>query len=209
VRDILIISSSSLPIRKDGDPMDSALIISSSEKGSDFFNEILISASIGKIVTLRTGGEARRLLMDCDFDLVVINAPLNDESGESLSRHIASKGISQIILVVKSEFFEEVSALTEDYGVLTVAKPISKALFWSALKLAKSASSRLKLMQAENMKLKQKIEDIRVVDRAKCVLISYLGMGEQEAHRYIEKQAMDMRTTRRAVAEGILRTYEN
>lgn len=189
--------------------MNSALIISSFEKGSDFFNDILASASIGKIVTLRTGGEARRLLMDCDFDLVVINAPLKDESGESLSRHIASKGMSQVILVVKNEFFEEVSALTEDYGVLTVAKPISKALFWSAFKLAKSASSRLKLMQAENMRLKQKIDDIRVVDRAKCILISYLGMVEQEAHRYIEKQAMDMRTTRRAVAEGILKTYEN
>lgn len=189
--------------------MDSALIVSSSDKGTDFINEILGSASIGKIVILKTSGEARRLLMECDFDLVVINAPLYDESGEALSKHIASKGISQVILVVKSEYYEEVSAMTEDYGVLTVAKPISRALFWSALKLAKSAGSRLKLMRAENNKLKRKIEDIRIVDRAKCILISYLSMSEQEAHKYIEKQAMDMRTTRRAVAEGILKTYEN
>jgi len=189
--------------------MDSALIVSSSEKGKDFFNDILGSASIGKIISLKTGGEARRLLMECDFDLVVIDAPLIDEPGESLSRHIASKGISQVILVVKSGYFEEVSAMTEDFGVLTVSKPISRALFWSALKLAKSTGSRLKLMQAENSKLKQKIEDIRIVDRVKCILISYLSMSEQEAHRYIEKQAMDMRTTRRAVAERILKTYEN
>ena len=189
--------------------MDSALIVSSSEKGTDFFNDILGSASIGKIVTLKSGGEARRLLMECDFDLVVINAPLYDESGEGLSRHIASKGTSQVILAVKSEFFEEVSAMTEDFGVLTVSKPITRAMFWSALKLAKSASSRLKQIQSENSKLKQKIEDIRIVDRAKCILISYLGLSEQEAHRYIEKQAMDMRTTRRIVAEGILKTYEN
>ncbi|MDD4565565.1 MAG: ANTAR domain-containing protein [Eubacteriales bacterium] len=189
--------------------MDSALIVSYSEKSIAFFMEMLNSASFGHIATLKSCGEARRLLLEKDFDLVVINAPLRDESGESLSRYIASKGISQVILVVKSEYFEEVSAHTEEDGVLTVAKPINKALFWSALKLAKSVGSRIKIMQAENSKLKQKIEDIRIIDRAKCILISYLRMSEQEAHRYIEKQAMDMRVTRRVVAEGILKTYEN
>jgi len=189
--------------------MDSALIVTHSEKSIAFFMEMLTSASISRIVTLRTCGEARRLLMERDFDLVIINAPLSDESGESLARHIASKGTCQVILVVKSEYFDEVSAHTEEDGVLTVAKPVNRAVFWSALKLAKSASSRIKLMQAENKKLMQKIEDIKIVDRAKCILISYLSMSEQEAHRYIEKQAMDMRTTKRAVAEGILKTYES
>lgn len=189
--------------------MDSALIVSSSEKSAAFFSEMLGPASISHIVALGTCGEARRLLLERDFDLVIINAPLRDESGENLARHIAGKGASQVILVVKSEYFEEVSAQTEEHGVLTIAKPINKVLFWSALKLAKSAASRLKSIQSENVRLKQKIEDIRIVDRAKCILISYLGMREQEAHRYIEKQAMDMRTTKRAVAEGILKTYEN
>jgi len=189
--------------------LDSALIISGSEKSIAFFTEILSSASINKIVTLKSCGEARRFLLERDVDLVIINAPLKDETGESLSRHIASKGISQVILVVKSEYFEEMSASTEEDGVLTVSKPINKALFWAALKLAKSAGKRVKLMRAENSKLKQKIEDIRIIDRAKCILISYFRMSEQEAHRYIEKQAMDMRTTKRAVAEGILKTYEN
>jgi AmiR/NasT family two-component response regulator len=189
--------------------MDSALIVTTSEKSLVFFTEMLSSASFTHIATLQSCGEARRLLLERDFDLVVINAPLRDESGESLSRHIASKGISQVILVVKSEYFDEVSAHTEEDGVLTIAKPINKALFWSALKLAKSAGSKLKLMQAENSKLKQKIEDIRIIDRAKCILISYLSMSEQEAHRYMEKQAMDLRITRRMVAEGILKMYEN
>ncbi len=189
--------------------MDSALVVSSSEKSIAFFWEMLSSASINTIVTSDNCGEARRLLLERDFDLVVINAPLRDESGESLSRHIAAKGVSQIILVVKSEYFDEISALTEEYGVLTIAKPINRALFWASLKLAKSTDARLKSMRDENSKLKQKIEDIRIVDRAKCILISYLSMSEQEAHRYIEKQAMDMRTTKRAAAEGVLKTYEN
>ena len=189
--------------------MDSALIVSCSEKSVAFFSEMLNAASMHQIVTLETCGEARRLLLEREFDLVVINAPLRDESGETLSRHIASKGTSQVILVVKNEYFEEVSALTEEYGVLTIAKPISRTLFWSALKFAKSACTRLKSMQAENNALKQRIEDIRMIDRAKCILVSYLAMSEQEAHRYLEKQAMDMRITKRAVAEGILKTYDS
>lgn len=51
-------------------------------------------------------------------------------------------------------------------------------------------------------------EDIKIINRAKQVLITRLSMSEPEAHRYIEKRAMDMRLTKRAVAESILKTYE-
>ena len=189
--------------------MESALIVSNMEKGTAFIAQMLGEASIRDITALGSCGEARRLISVKDFDLVVINAPLKDESGESLSRHIAARGTSQVILIVKSEYFDAVSAICEGDGVMTVSKPVNRAVFWSALKLTGSAQNRLKRVQAENARLKQKIEDIRVVDRAKCLLISYLNMGEHEAHRHIEKQAMDLRTTRRAVAEGILKMYDN
>jgi response regulator NasT len=169
---------------------------------------MLHAASCDSITVLHSGGETRRLLLERDFDLVIINSPLPDETGESLSRHVASTDFAQAILVVKSEYFEEMSAATEEAGVLVVAKPVSRTVFWSALKLAKSAQGRLRRMKAENRKLKQKIEDIRIVDRAKCALISYLKMSENEAHKFIEKQAMDTRASKRAVAEGILLTYD-
>jgi len=196
-------------ILKGGGWLNSALIVSSTKKSTAFIKEILSAASFSNIATCQSCGEARRLFLERNIDLFIINAPLPDESGESLARDIVSKGISQVILLVKSEHFEAVSAQTEEYGVLTVSKPVNRALFWAALKLAKSAGSRLKLMHAENSKLIQKIEDIRIVDRAKCILISYLNMSEQEAHRFIEKKAMDMRITKRMVAEGILKMYEN
>ncbi len=189
--------------------MESALIVSHSEKGLEAITEIIKAASVWDIAVLKSCGEARRALLERDFDLVVINAPLNDESGEVLARHIAGKGVSQVILLIKSEYMEEVSAACEEDGVLTVAKPVNRALLWATLKLAGSAQNRLKRIQAENLRLKRKIDDIRVIDRAKCLLISRVGMGEEEAHRYIEKQAMDSRATRRDVAEEILKTYEN
>lgn len=184
------------------------LVVSSTEKSIIFLKDFLKSASFENSISSSTAQEARRLLLDREFDVVIINAPLADESGESLARHIATKGISQVILIVKIDYFDEVSSIVEDDGVLTIAKPLNKAMFWSTLKLAKSASNRVNRMRSENNKLKKKIQDIKVIDRAKCVLISYLGMSEQEAHRYIEKQAMDLREAKIKVAEGILKTYE-
>lgn len=189
--------------------MESALIVSHAEKGINFFMDILNSVQIGHIVGISTCGEARRLLLERDFDLVLINAPLKDETGENLSRHVAAKGASQVILVVSAEHYDAVSDHCENDGILTVAKPINKTVLWSAIKLAKAAQGKIKRMHSENNKLKQKIDDIRIIDRAKCILISHMNMSEKEAHRYIEKEAMDMRIPKRAIAEGILRTYEN
>ncbi|MFQ9680350.1 MAG: ANTAR domain-containing protein [Ruthenibacterium lactatiformans] len=52
-------------------------------------------------------------------------------------------------------------------------------------------------LQRQNNILQQKIDDIRLVDRAKCALIQYRLLTEPEAHKYIEREAMDSRRTRR------------
>ena len=189
--------------------MENALIVSTSEKSVAFFTEMLNAAGCGAVTVLRTGAEARRLFPERGFDLVIIYVPLPDETGERLSKFVMSNESAQAILVVKGEYFEEMSAATEDDGVLVVTRPVDRAVFWSTLKFAKSAQNRLKKVRDENIKLKRKIEDIRIVDRAKCLLISYLNMNEEEAHRFIEKQAMDMRASKRYVADGILSTYES
>jgi len=189
--------------------MESALIVSCTNKDTAFFTAMLKAASIRHITVLQSSGETRMRLLDHDFDLVIINSPLQDESGESLARLIVSKGVSQVILVVKSEHFDVISAACESDGVLTLSKPVDQNLFWSVLTLAKSMQNRIKNIHAENERLKLKMEDIRVVDRAKWVLVSHLNLSEQEAHRVIEKQAMNKRTTKRVIAEEILKTYGN
>jgi len=187
--------------------MERALIVSSEKKEEAFFIEMLTAASVKHISSLESAAGARRLLLDQDFDLVIVDEPLPDESAEKLSRHIAATDVAQIILVVKAEHFKAASAACEGDGILTIAKPVDNAVFRTALSFAKSTMNRIKRIQAENSLLKNKIEDIRVIDRAKCLLISYLNLSEQESHRFIEKQAMDLRSSKRAVAEGILKTY--
>ena len=52
------------------------------------------------------------------------------------------------------------------------------------------------------------MEEIRIVNKAKWTLIDNLKMTEEEAHRYIEKQAMNERATKRKIAENIIKTYK-
>jgi len=189
--------------------MESALIVSNSEKDINLFTGFLKAASIHQVTSSQSCESARRIILKQDFDFIIVDSPLEDESGENFSRNTAAKGLSQVILLVESESFDSVSAACEEDGVLILAKPLDKSLLWSALSLARSVQSRVKRIQGENTQLKQKIEDLRIIDRAKWILISSMRMSEQEAHRYIEKQAMDMRLSRKIIAEEILKRYEN
>lgn len=189
--------------------MESALIVSYSEKTANSLAQILAEASVSRIATLSNAAQARRAMIDNDFDLCIVNAPLPDESGEGFARYIAETGVCEVILMVKAEHYDEIASRVEDYGIITISKPVNKVLLWNAIKLTSAIHNKVKAIHNENRKLIQKIEDIRIIDRAKCLLISRLSLSEPEAHRYIEKQAMDMRMTRRQVAEGILKIYEN
>lgn len=194
---------------KGGGAMDSVLIVSGTEKGKNYLSEFLKAQEFSKIITAGSGGEARRLLNENEFDLVVINAPLKDEYGEGLALTVAETSMAGVIIIVKSELADDISVKVEDLGVLVLSKPLNRILFFQSLKLIAASRRRLLGLRAEYAKLQKKIEDIRLVDRAKCALIQYLNITEPQAHRYIEKQAMDRRITKREVAESILSIYES
>jgi response regulator NasT len=121
---------------------------------------------------------------------------------------ISESSNSGIILICKSDIADDVSDKLSCYGVCVVPKPVNKVIFHQTLKIVSATRSRILGLQNENFKLQTKIEEIRLVNRAKCALIQYLKFSEPQAHRYIEKQAMDTRSTRKEVAQRILSTYE-
>jgi response regulator NasT len=96
----------------------------------------------------------------------------------------------------------------EDAGVFTISKPASPEFLYQSVRLLTAARKRVMSLQHENVKLQNKIDEMRLVDRAKCILIQYLNMTENQAHKYIEKQAMDFRQSRSTIAKKILQTYE-
>ena len=183
-------------------------MVSNSKKGNPFFKESLHQYPSKEILTLGNCEETRHILLEKEFDLCIIDTPLPDEFGDNLAYEIASKTTSQVILLVQSERYAEIGAKMEFAGVYTLEKPVRRQTVENTIKLVTATYYKLSSLQSENKVLQQKIEDFKIIDSAKCVLIQYLNMTEPEAHKYIERQSMDLRLTKRNVAERILKTYE-
>ncbi|WP_312701777.1 ANTAR domain-containing protein [Sedimentibacter sp.] len=188
--------------------MDNVLIVSDSDKGIELLTRLLKANGINKINSVKSGAEARRMIGEVESDLIVIITPLPDEFGESLAITATEISTSGVILITRSEIADEIEARVQDYGIMVVSNPISRQVFYQAQKLALATRRRLSGLKNENMRLQNKIDEIRLVTRAKCVLIEYLNMTENQAHKYIEKQAMDLRTSRKEIAQSILKAYE-
>ena len=65
--------------------MERVLVVSGSERGREFLRELLRGQEYGQGFFADNSGEARRRMAEDDFSLVIINAPLRDESGEQLA----------------------------------------------------------------------------------------------------------------------------
>ncbi len=186
--------------------MERILIVSATDKTHETLTKFLSSCGVQASQTVKafSGSEARRALVDGEFGLILVNAPLPDEFGHELAQDAAQKTIAGVILMVKAEASDAVAGTVEEDGVFVVPKPISRALFIQALHMARATRARLSGLLNENRKLQKRIEDIRLVDRAKCLLIECCSMTEPEAHAYIERQAMDHRLSKRKIAEQII-----
>ncbi len=185
--------------------MERILVVSSTDKSHTMLAQFLVSCGVqSQLCRAKAGNEARRALVDGDFDLVLVNTPLPDEFGHELAQLAAGETTAGVILLAKAEIADSVAEKVEDDGVFVVPKPLSRVLFMQALRMTRAARSRLSGLQNENRRLQKRIEDIRLVDRAKCLLIECCGMSEPEAHSYIEQQAMNRRCPKRDVAQGII-----
>lgn len=183
------------------------LVAGGNDRTHDFISEILPPGTFEPLLRASDAGQTRRMLLSTPVDVVIINAPLTDEFGIDLALDL-TQGSMGVMLLVRSELYDQVCGRVEDAGVLTLAKPMSRQAFYSAVRLLTALSARLAKMEKQQKTLQEKMADIRVVSRAKWLLIERLHMREEDAHYFIEKQAMDTRTSRREVAENIIRSYD-
>ena len=183
------------------------LVADSGVKIYDYISQSLPRRDYDPILRAGDAGEARRMLLNAPVDIVIINTPLKDDFGTELALDLAD-GSAGVLLLVKNELYDQICYKVEDSGVLTLGKPTSRQGFYSAVKLLTAMTARLSKLEKANHTLQEKMADIRVVNRAKWLLIEHHHMKEQDAHYFIEKQAMDTRLSRREVAENIIRSYD-
>ena len=189
--------------------MANALIVSAGNNANEYLARHVAELGYTRPAIVASGGEARRRMDGKDFEVIIINTPLPDEFGHELGMDAVQKSDAGVILLAKTGTAEQISDKLQDYGVLVLGKPFSAVQFRQTVQMAASICRRLNLVRAENAKLQDKLAQLRLVDRAKCFLIEKRGMTEAEAHRLIEKTAMDTRKSRGEVAEEILEAEES
>lgn len=189
--------------------MDRILVASSNDKATAMLVSLLKETFPAcKTSIAATGLETRRAVGSGNYDCVVINCPLSDEYGNELAEIVCTSSDTSCVAIAKSENADILADKLEDFGVMVIPKPLGRQYFYRSMKFVSAARKRMLGIRSENLKLHKKLEEIRTVNRAKCALMQYLGFTEQQAHKYLEKQAMDKRCTKFEVAQKVIEMYE-
>lgn len=183
----------------------SVLSIAAAEKFHTSLRELLPNGRYDPVHAVYDASEARRRMLETSYDVILISAPLPDEFGARLAQHAAEHTGAGVLMMVKSEYYSDVSEQLTPCGVLTLQKPTSPQMMLQCMELLCATRERLRRMEQKSASIEDKMAEIRLVNRAKWALIEKRGLTEQEAHRFIEKAAMDRCVPKRVIAEEILR----
>ena len=159
-----------------------------------------------EVTTSSSVCEARKLLLDVDFQLLVIESPLLDGSGrEVASSAAAMEGLDVVLLVNASQVDALSFSLGGRLGVYVLSRTCSAAELRALLRIIAAGRSRIDRLEERCRKLVRRLNDERVLCEAKCLLARRLGLSEEEAHHMIERRAMDDRTSLIDAALGVRR----
>ena len=184
----------------------SVLLVSDSDRFNQAITSLLPASAYGPIRTVPSVSAAKRAALERVYDFVIVNAPLPDDFGTAFS--IAQCGNRQtvVLMLIRAALQEEIHSQVVDRGVFTLPKPTTQQALTTALEWMTTARERLRRMEENTQTLEQKMQEIHILNRAKWLLIEQRGMTEPEAHRFLEKQAMDRSVSKRRIAEEILGT---
>ena len=185
----------------------SVLVVSAS---STFNSSLQALLPISKFSPVRFEGSvssAKRTLLERSFDFILINSPLPDDTGMRFAIDLSDLKSTVALLMVRSELYISTYNKVAEHGVYVLSKPVSKSVIAQSVDWMIATRERLKKFEKKTLSTEEKIQEIRIVNRAKWILISELKMTEENAHKYIEKQAMDRCVSKKEISEEIIKLY--
>lgn len=186
--------------------MENVLIISSSRNFTQQLAGFIRDSFNSSVRAVETAYQARSIIDGSSpgFDLAVINVPLADESGVELAEFIAESTMAGCIVMVKAEKAEMLSERLEKSGVPVASKPFSKSVFYQLVSTVEISLRRSRSLYEKALRLEEKIEEIKTIDKAKFMLMEHRCMTEDEAHAYVEHYAMNKRKKKTMAALEII-----
>lgn len=185
----------------------SVLLVSGSYKFCDAFSQMLPPSKYQPVRIASSANEAKRCTVEHIYDFVVIDLPLPDEAGTRFAIDCCRSQSTVVLIFVKNEVYPEVFDKIVEHGIFALTKPTSRLALSQALSWMASARERLRRLEKKTFSIEERMEEIRIINRAKCLLISERKMGEPEAHHYIEKCAMDHCISKKEAAQSIISIY--
>ena len=185
----------------------SILVVSASAQFNQTLPEVFPTTEFLPLNVVANVSAAKRAVLERDFDFVIINSPLPDDVGIGFAIDTSESRNTVVLFVTKAEQYPELYQKLAEHGVFLLQKPMPKSLLQIATEWLISARERVRKTERKTLSIEEKMNEIRLVNRAKWLLISEVKMTEPDAHRYIEKQAMDRCASKREIAEEIIKTY--
>lgn len=187
--------------------MRQAVVISANAEKAAVISDILSELGFDTVKSV-SGDSTSGFALSDECELVILITPLGNEFGLDLTAALSSESSAAFMLLVNPQQLEEVKKKIAVTGAYVIPKNVSRQTLASCVSVALQARKTICRLRGENTGLEKKLDDIKLIDRAKCVLIQYLRISEQQAHAHIRKQAMDQRVSQARIAQDILRTYE-
>ncbi len=154
------------------------------------------------------GQEAVELAEKLTPDLVIMDVKMPRRDGIDAAREIAEKKIAPIVVLTAFSQRELVERARDAGAMAYLVKPFSINDLIPAIELAVSRFGEIAALELEVATLSDRLETRKLVERAKGLLQAKQGMTEPEAFKWIQRAAMDRRTTMKRVAEVIMETLD-
>jgi response regulator NasT len=154
------------------------------------------------------GQEAVDLAESLKPDLVIMDVKMPRRDGIDAASEIAAKRIAPIVILTAFSQRELVERARDAGAMAYLVKPFNINDLIPAIEVAVSRFSEVAALEQEVAELSDRLETRKLVERAKGLLQAKQGMTEPEAFKWIQRAAMDRRTTMKRVAEVVLETLD-
>lgn len=155
------------------------------------------------------GQEAVELAEALRPDLVIMDVKMPRRDGLDAAAEIAAKRIAPIVMLTAFSQRDLVERARDAGAMAYLVKPFSINDLVPAIEVAVSRFSEIAALEREVDTLTDRLATRKLVERAKGLLQAHQGMTEPEAFNWIQRAAMDQRTTMKRVAEVIMETLND
>ena len=154
------------------------------------------------------GQEAVELAESLKPDLVIMDVKMPRRDGIDAAAEIAAKRIAPVVVLTAFSQRDLVEKARDAGAMAYLVKPFSASDLIPAIELAMSRFAEITSLEGEVADLSERLETRKLVERAKGLLQARHGMTEPEAFSWMQRAAMDRRTTMKRVAEVVLETLD-